>query len=352
MTAVDLNVISPKRTHGVVQWLLRLRVSLWLIVPLAILCLAVSTFSGARLESSLTEALIYMVIVVGLSIFVGNTGIISFGHISFAMVAAYASAWQTCCGPLRMVYLPDLPQWLLQAQVPWPFAMLIAAFIATALALVIGAALMRLGGTAASIALLSVLFVLKTFYENWDGWTAGQSAIVGLPNYVTLWLAFGIVAAAIVIATAYRLSSLGLLAQAQREDEPAARASGVNVWLQKLIAFVISAFVVAVGGVLYGHYLGTITVSMYWLDMTFLTLAMLVVGGTRSVTGAVAGTLFVTLIREIFQTLERGLSAGSLPIQLPQGSGEIVLAVILLTVLIFRPQGLVGDNELGERRAS
>lgn len=325
------------------------RSALWLIVPLALLCVITSVLTSPRIGSLLTEALIYMIIVVGLSIFVGNTGIVSFGHVSFAMVGAYASAWQTCCGPLRMVFLPGLPQWLVTAQVPWLLALLLGATLAALIALILGAPLMRLGGTAASIALLSMLFVFKTAYENWDGWTAGQSAIVGLQSYVTLWVAFAIVSAVILTASIYRFSSFGLRAIAIREDEAAARASGVNAWLQKLIAFVLSAFVVAVGGVLYGHYLGTITVSMFWLDMTFLTLAMLVVGGTRSVTGAVVGTLFVTVIRQSFLTLERGIPFFS-NAELPQGSGEIVLGLVLLCVLIFRPQGLVGDRELGDKR--
>ena len=98
---------------------------------------------------------------------------------------------------------------------------------------------------------------------------------------------------------------------------------------------------------LYGHYLGSITVSMFWLDMTFITLAMLVVGGTRSLSGAVVGTLFVTLVRQCFQTFERGLPFAP-TVALPQGSGEIVLGLVLLCVLIFRPQGLVGDREFGE----
>ena len=333
---------------GALRPMLRpVRLALFLIAPLGLVCAAIHLMAGVGIESAVTEGLIYMVIVIGLSIFVGNTGIVSFGHVSFAMIGAYASAWQTCCGPLRVVFLPDLPTWLLNASVPWFPALLMSAAAASVVALATGAALMRLGGTVASIALLSLLFVMKTVYENWNGWTAGQSAIVGLPNYVTLWIAFGFAAGAILVASVYRMSSFGVRAQAIREDELAARASGVNAWLQKLVAFVLSAFVVAVGGVLYGHYLGSITVSMFWLDMTFITLAMLVVGGTRSLTGAIVGTLFVTLVRQCFQTFERGLPFAP-TVALPQGSGEIVLGLVLLCVLIFRPQGLVGDREFGE----
>ncbi|MDG3580292.1 MULTISPECIES: branched-chain amino acid ABC transporter permease [Rhizobiaceae] len=327
----------------------RLVPALYLIAPLAALCVVVVAFGGSRLESSLTEALIYMVIVVGLSIFVGNSGIVSFGHVSFALIGAYASAWQTCCGPLRAIYMPELPQVLSTAQVPWPIAAVVAAVIAALVALVLGAALMRLAGTAASIALLSVLFVIKTAYENWDGWTGGQSAIVGLPTYVNVWVALGSAAAAIVVATLYRKSSFGLRLRAVREDEPAARSAGVNAWFQKLVAFTLSGFVAGLGGVLYGHYLGTITVSMFWLDMTFLTLAMLVVGGIRSLTGAVVGTLFVTLVRQGIHTVERGVPFGDTILQAPEGSREIALAIVLLAMLIFRPQGLVGDAELGDK---
>lgn len=330
--------------------LLRVKPALYLICPLALLAIAVHATGISRLESSLTEALIYMVIVVGLSIFVSNSGIVSFGHVSFAMIGAYASAWQTCCGPLRQIYMPDLPTALASLDVPWQVAIVTSAILAGLFALLVGAALMRLAGTAASIALLSILFVTKTIYENWDGWTAGQSGIVGLPLYVDVWTALGFAGVAILIATLYRKSSFGLRLQAVREDEAAARSLGVNAWLQKLVAFTISGFVAGMGGVLYGHYLGTITVSMFWLDLTFLSLAMLVIGGIRTLTGAVVGTLFVVIVKEVAQTFERGIDLGASVIQVPEGSGQIVLALVLLVILIFRPQGIASDYEFGEKQ--
>ena len=130
--------------------------------------------AGIKLEGSLTEALIYMVMVVSLSIFVSNSGVISFGHVTFALVGAYASAWQTCCAGIRGVFMPGLPEFLLHANIPVVVAMLIAASIATVVAAIAGLAVMRLNGVAASIALLSLLFVLKTIYENWSSMTAGQ----------------------------------------------------------------------------------------------------------------------------------------------------------------------------------
>jgi branched-chain amino acid transport system permease protein len=318
-----------------------------LVGLLSLLAVAAKLFAPPSLISSLTEALVLMVMVVGISIFVGNSGVISFGHIGFAMIGAYASAWQTCCVGMRQIFMPGLPDWLLSADVPVLPAAAIGGLCAAAFGLVIGVAIMRMSGIAASIALLSVLFVLKTVYENWQSVTAGQSSLVGLPLYVDLWTALATACGAILVAQLYMDSTFGLRLRAAREDEPAARAAGVRIWPQRLIAFVLSAFVVAIGGILYGHFLGTLAVSMFWLDLTFLTLAMLVIGGLRSLTGAVVGTLTVAIIREILRTLEQGISIGGQAFSVPGGVQEIGLALVLLSILIYRPQGLIGDRELG-----
>jgi branched-chain amino acid transport system permease protein len=288
-----------------------------------------------------------MVMVVGLWVFVGNSGIISFGHVSFAMVGAYASAWQTCCLPMRAIFMPGLPDWLLHADVPVVIAALFAATLAASYAAISGVAIMRFGTFSAPIGLLSLLFVTKTVYENWTSVTAGQSSIVGLPLYVDIWSALGVVCLAIVVAHLYKVSAHGLRLQAAREDQAAARAAGVVIWRERMIAYVLSAFLFAIGGILYGHFLGTLAVSEFWLDMTFLTLAMLVVGGMRSLTGAVVGTLVVSGVREALRACEQGFNIAGTNVAAPQGTQEIALAVILLVILTFRPLGLLGDRELG-----
>ena len=318
------------------------------LIPLLLLvCVIVHAAGNQLIEGSLTEALVYMVMVVGLSVFVSNSGIISFGHVSFALVGAYASAWQTCCPGLRGVFMPGLPQILLDTNVPVVPAALTAALLATAVAAVAGIAITRLNAVAASIALLSLLFVVKTIYENWTSVTAGQGSLAGLPLYVGLWTALAWATGAIIVAQLYMNSANGLRLRAIREEYAAARAAGIVVWGERMIGLVVSAFVFAIGGILFGHYLGTLAVSIYWLDMTFLTLAMLVVGGMRSLTGAVTGTLAVSAVREFLRAFERGFTVSGNTIQIPQGSQEIVLALALLLILVFRPQGIVGDYELG-----
>jgi branched-chain amino acid transport system permease protein len=328
---------------------------------LLVICLAFiaagGVIVGGSIEAVVTESLIYVVIVVGLQVFVGNTGIISFGHVAFMLVAAYATTWQTCCIGLKNVYMPGLPEFLLNSSVPPLPAALLASLLAAVFALIIGLPLMRLSGIAAGIALFGVLATAKSVYQNWNSWTAGTSSIIGLPLYVNVVVALAAAALAILLAFAFQHSRYGVMLRAAREDETAARSVGVDVFRLRVAANVLSGFLVGLGGVLYVHYLGTVSVDIFWLDMTFVTLAMLVVGGMRSLSGAVVGVILVRAVTEALRRAEDGFSVHGVNFSLPAGSQAVALAIVLLVILILRPDGLLGDHELtwpsrGRRRVS
>ncbi len=94
---------------------------------------------------------------------------------------------------------------------------------------------------------------------------------------------------------------------------------GIDIAKERLLAFVVSAFFVALGGVLFAHFLGTVTANSFYLDLTFVTLAMLVVGGMRSLTGAFVGTAVVTIVSEVFRSIERGIDIGGFTLSAPPG---------------------------------
>ena len=94
----------------------------------------------------------------------------------------------------------------------------------------------------------------------------------------------------------------------------------IDIYRQRLIAFTISAFFVGIGGVLYGHFLGVISIDVFFLDTTFLTLAMLVVGGMRSLAGAVVGVLVLSAVIEVLRRLETGIDIGGFVVSVPSGS--------------------------------
>ncbi|MCC5989555.1 MAG: branched-chain amino acid ABC transporter permease [Pararhodobacter sp.] len=317
-----------------------------LVLPLLVAVVLADLYGSVLLKRTVTDALIKIVIVVGLYIFIGNTGIVSFGHIGFAGIAAYFATWMTCCAMMKPITMTGLPDFLrLETYSLWSTALVSVAAAGLA-ALLIGLVLMRLSGLAASISTLAALFIFHAVYANWDNVTMGRASIVGIPTYVTLWVGLGGAFLAIIAAYLYQISSYGLAARAARDDEVAAQAAGISLYWNRLIAFVISGMVVGLGGVLQVHFMGTISVNAFYLNLTFLTLAMLVVGGMRSLAGAVVGVVVLSTIADVFRRLEAGVDLGATRLSTPTGTQEMFLAALMLLILIFRKDGLMGRREL------
>jgi branched-chain amino acid transport system permease protein len=328
---------------------LRVMRTIWtpfvLIIILTLFVAAIAAAGDGVLERTVTDALIRMVLVIGLYIFIGNSGVLSFGHIAFTMIGAYATAWLTL-PPLKKSIALQLPPVLAELQLPVLASAIVSAALAALVALVVGVPIMRLGGIAASIATLAILGMFFTFYTNWAAWTMGAATLPGIPIYVDMWVALAWVIVAVVVAFTYQQSSFGLALRASREDEFAARAAGINIWAQRLFAFVLSAFFLAIGGVLQAHFLGSIAVKNFWLGLTFVSIAMLIVGGQASLTGAVTGTAVVSIIVEILRQLEVGVAVGGTLIQLPLGARELGIAFVMLMILILQPRGITNGREI------
>ena len=322
----------------------------WPALSLAILLIVLVTIVDIAnfyvIKLAVVEALVKMVVVIGLYIFIGNTGIVSFGHISFMAIGAYMAAWLTCCPPVKGTLMHGLPDFIIETQVPNLPAALIAGLAAAIFAFMIGAALMRLSGIAPAIAMFGVLMIIYVGYSAWDPVTLGRSSIFGLPTYVSIWVALAWVLVALVVAYIYQISRIGFSVISAREDEFAAKAAGINIYRMRLIAFVLSGFFVGIGGALYAHFLGGLSTNLFYLDMTFITLAMLVVGGMNSLSGAVIGVIAISTVVEVLRSFESGVEIGSTLVQVPSGAQEIALAVIMLVILIFRPSGLTKNKEI------
>jgi branched-chain amino acid transport system permease protein len=325
------------------------RVEIATVATIALVLLAVvfaASFAAPAFQRNVTEALIDLLVVTGLYIFVGNSGVVSFGHISFMALGGYCSAILTMTAQKKHVFL-QLPAFLEQLQLPSLPAAILAAGFAALIAYLVGLAFMRLRGIALPMATFAMLMIVHVVAQNWNEVTGGRRALVGLPQFTDLWVALLGAVAALIAAAAYQQSRRGLLLRCSRENEVAAEATGVDIARERLIAFVISAFFVALGGVLFAHFLGTVTANTFYLDVTFVTLAMLVVGGMHSLTGAFVGTAVVAIVSEVFRSIERGVHLGDLTLSAPPGLQEIGLALILLLILIFRREGLVGHFEIG-----
>jgi branched-chain amino acid transport system permease protein len=316
-----------------------------LLLAILVAVALLATLAPPAMQRTVTEAFVKLTVVIGLYIFVGNSGVFSFGHVGFMAIGGYISAILTILPAKKQVAL-DLPSFLETLQLPGLAAMFIAMLVAAIIALLVAAPLVRLRGIALPMATFALLVIVHVVALNWQSVTGGRQALVGLPRFTGLWTALGGAAFALIVATIYQQTRHGLALRCSRESEVAAAATGIDVERERLIAFVLSAVVVAMGGVLFAHFLGTMTANTFFLDLTFVTLTMLVVGGMRSLTGACAGVALVSVVSELFRSLERGIDLGGHVVEAPPGLQEIALAVILLVILIMRPNGLAGDWQL------
>lgn len=292
--------------------------------------------------------LINVTVVVGLYIFMGNSGVLNFSAVGFMAVGAYAAALLTMPPMLKNTFLPDLPGWLAAAELPLVAGPFAGGLVAAVLALAVGGPIMRLSGIAAGIATFSLMFIIYIVLGNWNSVTGGQTSLMGLKGWVGLWPAGLFAIGAVALAWIYQETRWAIALRASREDQVAARASGIRVVRLRLGAFVLGAFTCGVGGGLYGHFQGTLRVENFYLDPTFLYVAMLVVGGTRSLTGAVIGTVTVAALSEALRQVESGLPlpGTGLTLTAPAGLGDVVLAGLMLVILIYRPQGITGGREI------
>ena len=275
---------------------------------------AVTVLGGPGPAEELTTALVFLVIVVGLYTFVGTSGIVSFGHMVFMGVGGYSFALMTVPPHLKELILPDLPVVLRLLSVQPVVATVIAGMMAAGFAAFIGWPLMRLSPLAAAIALFAVLSIVFVVATQAYGITRGQEGMTGVPASTTGYVAFGWAAVAIVVAYAFQSSTVGLRLRCAREDELAAQGIGIGIVLERFAALLVSAFLIGVGGALFAGLLQVVAPSTFYIDMTFTTIAMLVVGGMRSLSGAVIGTALVATVGRVLRSIENGLSIGPLSV--------------------------------------
>jgi branched-chain amino acid transport system permease protein len=296
-----------------------------------------------------TTVLMFLVLIVvlGLQIFSGNSGVLSFGHVSFMAVGAYTSALLTIPTAIKeftFLTMPDfLKSWVFPAELGALEGTLAGAGFAALFALIMAAPIVRLSGVPAGIATLAVLVIVNVFLIQTTSITRGTSTMIGVPQTTTFLHVMVWVLVFIAVAFVFKTSRFGLRLRASRENERAAKSVGVRVPVERAIAWVLSGFVVGVGGALYGHYFVTFAPGTFFFDLTFLTIAMLIVGGMTSVTGAVVGVYFLTFVNELFRRWEvEGLGG----VQPPSGTAGLVLAFVLLLTLILRPKGITEGREI------
>ena len=303
-----------------------------------------STFVSSSNEIYFLNALVSVAMVVAIYVFVGNSGVLSFGQMSFVAVGAFAAGIMTIPLESKTGVLPTLFPLLRDHTVGNLASLGLAAAAGGVFALVVGLPLMRLSGLAAGIATFAVLEVTHNILREWTKIGPGATTLSLVPETTDALQATLGALAVVAAAFVYQRSRLGRRLRASREDPAAARGVGVNVHRERLWAFTVSGALAGFAGGLLVHLLGSITTEQVYLELTFLTLAMLVIGGLTSLWGAVVGALVVSALDSFLIEAEQGVHVG-FSLDLPQGTRLIFLGAIMALVLILRPTGLTGGRE-------
>lgn len=319
-----------------------------MLLSLLLIAIGMATsYFGSRYQLRLVYgAYVNLLVVLGLQVFMGNARITNLSHSAFMGIGAYVAA--ICVTPvaIKAISLPKAP-WGLNAFSLDPLSSaLIALAITAVIALLIGLVIVRLTAIGATIVSLAVLVIVHSIFLFRTDIFKGNQAFFGIPQVFSLTSIVILSVAVVLVARIFRESRWGIQLRASADDELGAQASGVNIYRMRLIAWVLSALLLAVAGIAYAYYLGTISARPFYFNHVFLTLAMLILGGMRTVTGAVLGTLIISFGLEWVRWLETGPVL--LGIDLPEALGlsGIALGGVIVLTMALRPGGIMGDREI------
>lgn len=319
-----------------------------LIVPIALLAFGASAVFGSSEQRIVLIFMINLIAVVANGLYSGNSGIMSFGHLGFMGVGAYLSSILTMPPALKATVLPNLPVFLGQAHMGLGAACVVSIVAVGIFALLVGIPISRLTGSAASIATLAFLVIVHSVLNGAKDFTRGSQTFFGVERLITLPSLMLWVALAIFVARLFRDLPVGLELRAAREDELAARAVGIDIARRRLAAWIVSAMMMAVAGAMIAHFLGAFSPKKFFFVDTFSILAMLIIGGIGSVSGAVLGTAVVTVVMEVARRIEEGPLLPSLGLPQVFGLTQLALGIGILLVMYRRPGGLCGLVEIDQ----
>ncbi|MBI3035579.1 branched-chain amino acid ABC transporter permease [Candidatus Woesearchaeota archaeon] len=278
------------------------------------------------LISILTFISIYSIIVLSLNVVIGFTGLINLGHIVFVGIGAYASAILALNG------------------VPWYISIFAAGILASVFGAAIAAITSRLKGDYLAMVTLGLVFIAVAVSRNWISLTRGALGLPGIPDIIKNnfhYMIFTMAISALSVFLFYRLtnSETGKIFQAIRDNEVAASVLGKNTYFYKIISMAASTFFAGIAGSLLAHHLNFVDPTIFELDFIVTMLVMLIAGGLASITGSVVGVFILYALSESIRFIVVNPS-------IVGAFREMVFAVVLILILIFRPRGMFGKVDI------
>ncbi|AEJ18991.1 branched-chain amino acid ABC transporter permease [Gracilinema caldarium] len=291
---------------------------------------------------------INIILALSLNLLNGFTGLFSLGHAGFMSIGAYTCALLTMTAAQKEMnfFLKPIEPFLAHITIPFLPALLISGFVAAFFGFIIGAPALRLRDDYLAIATLGFSEIIRVVFTNLQTITNGSLGIKGLPRFTTMWWAWGTAIVTVVLIVSLIHSSYGRAFKAIRDNEIAAEAMGINVFRMKLMSFIISSFFAGIGGALLAHHLTTIDPKQFMFLKTFDILLIVVLGGIGSISGSIIAAIVVTILMEALRFLDGPLNFIFFTTPGIPGIRMVVFSILLMVVILFRQQGLMGRKEL------
>lgn len=330
----------PKTEKAILLTNFRLSPKMALLVFIGIL-LVINVFTelfGSNYTSTLFQIiLINAMLAVSLTAANGFTGLFSLGHPAFMTIGAYTAIILTYPVNRRGFAMPDLPDFLVDFSLPLLGAVLIAMCVAGIVAVLIGLVVLKLKTHYLAVASLGLIVVVQNLALNLDGITRGGRGLTGIPRDATLPFISVVLLVMVIVCWKIKHSSLGRAMLAVRENELAARSYGIHAFRLKLLSFTLGALGAGAGGALIPHVIAVMSPQSFGIVMAFNLIAIIVVGGQGSIIGALIVSFAIAGLTEFMRPLEEAYSLF--------GITQVIIALLLVVVLIVRPQGIF---DLGE----
>jgi branched-chain amino acid transport system permease protein len=300
-----------------------------LLVTLAVslgVSLAASSIDDYFLDILLNVG-INVTLAVSLNLVNGHTGQFSLGHAGFMAVGAYGASIVTLQMGPRLAAI--FGSGAFGNELAFLIALLVGGSCAALSGWLVGMPSLRLKGDYLAIVTLGFNEIIRVVLTNTsgDGAFGGALGLKGIPTYTTFFWAFGIAAVTIYVVSAMVNSTYGRGFLAVRDDEIAAEAMGVNTVRYKVIAFVLGAFFAGLAGGLYAHFRTTISPEGFNFLKSVDVVVMVILGGMGSTPGVIAAAVLLTFLNEKLRDFEQ--------------YRMIVFSLILIVMMIVRPQGLL-----------
>lgn len=260
---------------------------------------------------------IFIILGVSLNIIIGITGQLSLGHAGFMSIGAYSAA-------IVMQNMPDMTGLLL--------GMVVGAVVSILVSFVVAIPTLRLKGDYLAIATLGVGEIIRIVILNLEI-TNGASGISNIKNLISWPLLFVFVVGAVVLSANFKNSAIGRACISIKEDEIASEAMGIHTTKYKVIAFIFGAVLASVAGSLYATTYYVVKPETFGIATSINILIIVVFGGMGSLTGSAISAIFIGIVNMLLQSYAE--------VRL------ITYALVLIVVMIFRPQGLLGSKEFG-----